>query len=138
MPSTTLMITGPQRAALHRQVIQNLSGIGDVNLLYEAGEFAEAATLARRYIEDLRLLEDLSWRPSEDRDAFDLTLPPGELWLVLHRLRDEAQAGLRGDEERRAMRQAAQVQDSYERTEAVCAELLGSLGNPDQGGESNG
>lgn len=134
MPSTTLTITGPQRAALHRQVTQNLSGIGDVNLLYEAGEYAEAAALARRYIEDLRLLEDLSWRPTVDRDAFDLTMSPGELWLVLQRLREEAQAGLRGDEERRAMRQAAQVQDSYEHTEAVCAELLGSLGDQGHGG----
>lgn len=56
MPSTTLTITGPQRAALHRQVIQNLSGIGDVYLLYEARSFADVAALGRNFAEDLRLL----------------------------------------------------------------------------------
>lgn len=127
MPSTTLTITGPQRAALHRQVIQNLSGIGDVNLLYEAGEFADAAALGKRYAEDLRLLEDLSWRPFEDRDAFDLTMAPGDLWQVLDRVREEARAGLRGDDERRAIGQTAQIQASYERTAEVCGELLDAL-----------
>jgi hypothetical protein len=121
LPSITLTITDLQRAALYRQVIQNLSGIGDINLLYEAGNYADAAALASRYVEDLRLLEDLSWPPSEDCDAFHLTMAPPELWLVLHRMRDVAQKGLRGDEEQRASRQATRIQGNYESTAKVPA-----------------
>ena len=56
----------PAAGALHRQVIQNLSGIGDVNLPTWPGTSPRPHALARRYIEDLRFLEDLSWRPAED------------------------------------------------------------------------
>ena len=94
MPESTLRINSTQRGPIYAQLIQNLSGIGDVNLLYERQQFADAATLGRRFAKDLRLLGDLSWFPSEDRDSFDLTAPPDDLWLVLHRLRDEAQGGL--------------------------------------------
>ncbi len=108
-------------------MIQNLSGIGDINLLYEAGNYADAAALASRYVEDLRLLEDLSWPPLEDCDAFHLTMAPPELWLALHRLRDEAEEGLRGDKEQRASGQAIRIQGNYERTAEVCGQLLDAL-----------
>jgi hypothetical protein len=132
LPSTTLTITGPQRAALHRQVIQNLSGIGDVYLLYEAQSFADAAALGRNFAQDLRLLDDLSWAPALDRDAFEIRMPHGDLWLALNRLRDEAEGGLRGQEERRAARESTAIESAYGRTAEVCGDLLDDLKPPEE------
>lgn len=83
--TTTLTITADQRAPIHRQAIQRLSGIGDVNLAIERGDYASAERLADEYAEDLALLADLGWAPGDSRDSFELTMRAGELMQTLQR-----------------------------------------------------
>jgi hypothetical protein len=44
-------------------VLNDLSGIGDVVLLIGRGEYGTAREHGRRFVEDLRLLDDLGWEP---------------------------------------------------------------------------
>ena len=95
MPSTTtLTITVNQRAPIHRQAIQHLSGIGDVYVAYACGEYTAAERFADEYAQSLALLADLGWTPDHSRDSFELTMPAGELMETLRRLRGDAEAGL--------------------------------------------
>lgn len=127
MNTTTLTITADQRAPIHRQAIQRLSGIGDVNLAIERGDYASAERLADEYAEDLALLADLGWAPGDSRDSFELTMRAGELMQTLQRLRGDAEAGLGEPEARRAAEEAAKVRAAYERTAEVCSELIATL-----------
>jgi hypothetical protein len=130
MPSTTtLTITADQRAPIHRQAIQHLSGIGDVYGAYARGEYAVAVRFADEYVEDLLLLllSDLGWAPDDSRESFELTMPADELTLVLRRLQGEAEDGLSEAEEWCAAEETEQVRSAYRRTREVCAELLSVL-----------
>jgi hypothetical protein len=55
-------------------------------LCVQRREFAEAKTTGREFAEDLRLLEDLGWSETIDRDTVALTVPPDELTRTLARL----------------------------------------------------
>jgi hypothetical protein len=127
LPRTTLTITGPQRAAIYRQVIQNLSGIGDVYGEYVAGNIAVAESLADDFVDDLRLLEDIGWSPEDPRESFELTVAADELVSMLRRLCEEVKDGLDDPDQGRAEEEAAKVRADYERTGEVCAELIGAL-----------
>ena len=127
MNTENLIITVDQRRAIHRQVIQHLSGIGDVYQGYANGGIADAERFGGEYAEDLRLLEDLGWAPDDDRDSFELTMPGEKLLAVLARLHGEAEEGMGGPEEGRAAEEAEEVRVNYERTAEVCAELLASV-----------
>ena len=52
--------------------------------------FADAKKMGREFAEDLRLLEDLGWAETIDRDTVSLTQPPEELTSALARLHAEA------------------------------------------------
>ena len=86
MPVT---ITRVQRDAIYELVITRLTAIGDVWLSIERREFADAKKLGREFAEDLRLLEDLGWAETIDRDIVSLTQPPEELTSALARLHTE-------------------------------------------------
>lgn len=128
MPSNTLTIDADQRATLHRQVVQHLSGIGDVYVAYAQGEFADAERLGEGFAEDLQMLDGLGWAPVDPRDSFELRMPAEELTQTLTRLRSEVEGGLDQPEERRARTEAEEVADHYRRTKSVCTELLAALG----------
>ena len=91
MPVT---ISAKQRDALYTQVLDHLSGIGDLWLAIDAGDFRQADALGHAFVDDLRLLlDDLGWPDRTDLPAdgrVELTMPPGDLRRVLGRLRDEA------------------------------------------------
>jgi hypothetical protein len=87
MPVT---ITRVQRDAIYELVIARLTGVGDVWLSIERREFADAKKMGREFAEDLRLLEDLGWAETIDRDTVSLTQPPEELTSALARLHTEA------------------------------------------------
>jgi hypothetical protein len=87
-------ITADQREALYVQVLDHLSGIADLWLAIDAGEYAKADRLGHEFADDLRLLlDDLGW-PEQGRHSaegcVELTMPPGELRRVIVRLREEA------------------------------------------------
>jgi hypothetical protein len=128
MPSTTITIGREQRQTLHRLVTQHMSGIGDVYLMIEAGDFATAERYGLEYGEDLRMLDDLGWDPDDARDSYPLTLPSDELIEALKRLRQDAEGGLNPPED--AQRSRAEYDERLEyfkRACDLCTELIDGL-----------
>jgi hypothetical protein len=87
-------ITADQREALYVQVLDHLSGIADLGLAIDAGEYEKADRLGHEFADDLRLLlDDLGW-PERDgvppEGCVELTMAPGDLRRAIGRLRDEA------------------------------------------------
>lgn len=74
------------RAVLRRQLLSELSGIGDIYLAVEAGDWATARTLRRRYEDCMRLLDDLGWREDDPAEEFAITMDPVALMRVLAQL----------------------------------------------------
>ncbi|MEV4423068.1 hypothetical protein AB0L40_24280 [Patulibacter sp. NPDC049589] len=87
MPVT---ITREQRDAIYEAVMNHLSGIGDVGLLVDNGDATSAQRLARTFVEDLRLLEDLGWAAQADAETVTLTMASGELTRAFTRLHHDA------------------------------------------------
>lgn len=127
MPSTTITISREQRDPLHRLVTQHISGIGDVDMKLSAGDFIAAERLGLEYSEDIRMLDDLGWNPEDERQSFDLTLPPHDLMEALKRLRHDAEDGLSEKEEQRAREESDEVKAYFENARDVCGELIDTL-----------
>lgn len=86
----TLSLTRTQRDALHRTALDELADASGVPNLIRAGE-AERARFFGLYFSALfRLLDDLGWSEQDEREAFELTLPPDQLERVAERLLDYA------------------------------------------------
>lgn len=118
-------ITAEQRGALYDQILDRLSGIGDIWLAVCAENYDAADRLAQTYADDLRLvLDDLGWGEGQ-ADTIELTTPPDILRRVLTRLRDMA-VGLDAGQQK----ERAEVQESEERNRQVveaCREVLADL-----------
>jgi hypothetical protein len=89
-----LTITRAQRDAIYEMVLTHLAGIGDVWICVDRREFATAKRLGRAFAEDLRLLEDLGWAETTDRETVALTVPRDELTHTLARLHEDAAGSL--------------------------------------------
>jgi hypothetical protein len=87
-------ISRAQRDAIYELVVTHLTGIGDVWMSVDRREFATAKCLGRAFAEDLRLLEDLGWADTIDRETVALTVPPDELTRTLARLHKDAAVSL--------------------------------------------
>jgi hypothetical protein len=125
----SLTITREQRDAIYEVVLNHLTGIGDVWLAVERGDFEEASELGRDFGENLRLLADLGWEEAIDREQFTLTMPCAELARAVVRLHERANGSLGSyvsrpkEDEELAERDVAAA--------AALAELLGKLaGSP--------
>jgi hypothetical protein len=91
VPATTITIDRDQREGLYELVRNHLGSVEDFFVALERSEdFATAERLALEFGEDFRLLEDIGWRPTEERNAFELTMPPHDLTELLRRLQGEA------------------------------------------------
>jgi hypothetical protein len=72
----TPTISSAQRDALYDQILDKLSGIGDVWLAVSAQDYVAADRLGRAYSDDLRLvLDDLGWDDGPPLAAIELTTP---------------------------------------------------------------
>jgi hypothetical protein len=89
-----LTISRVQRDAIYEMVVNHLTAIGDVWICVGRREYADAKRLGREFAEDLRLLEDLGWAETIDRETVSLTQPPEELTSTLARLHRDASASL--------------------------------------------
>jgi hypothetical protein len=128
MPESTVTISPAQREAFYQLVLDHLSGVGDLLLALERGDFAAAERLGIEFGEDLRLMEDLGWE-DELREA-DLTMAPEELAEVLKRLKADAEKGLVGSsEEREAKAVDEAARERYEYARVTCEGLLDLLAN---------
>jgi hypothetical protein len=114
MPVT---ISAEQRDAIYTQILDHLSGLGDLFLVVKSGDYRKAESLGQSFVDDLRLLDDLGWPDAWNQRAdgsVELTLDPDELGRVLGRLRQEA-TGLfadtfpRSDDDHAILRQTALV-----------------------------
>ncbi len=118
-------ITAAQRDALYDQILDRLSGLGDVWLAVCAENYEAAERLGREYSDDLRLVtDDLGWGEGPER-AIELSTPPDVLRRALSRLRDAAVSHDASQEELRA-----EVRASAERNRLVveaCRQVLTDL-----------
>jgi len=78
------------RDVLRRQVIAELTGIGDIYLALVSDQWGTALTLRRRYEDCMRLLDDLGWRETDPGEEFAITMDPVPLMRVLARLHERA------------------------------------------------
>lgn len=92
-------ISGEERDALYDQILSHLSGVDDLRMAFENGDFDQAARLGIEFGDELRLLEDLGWGQHPAGSTIRLTMEPGQLHRVFTRLRSDAE-GLKRDEER--------------------------------------
>jgi hypothetical protein len=87
----SLTITAAERDALYEQIYVRLSGIDDVWLAVEAGDFEAASRLGREYSDDLRLvLDDLGWGTGSG-EGLQLTAPPDVIRRVFTRMQERAE-----------------------------------------------
>ena len=91
MPETTITIDRRQRDGLYELIRNHLGSVGDLwDALERDKDFAKAARLGLEFSEDFELLEDIGWGDDEQRERFELTMPPHDLMEVLRRLHAEA------------------------------------------------
>jgi len=83
----TPTITPEQRDALYDQILDRLSGIGDIEMAIESENYAAAERIGREYSDDLRLLLDDLGFGDGTREPVELSTPPEVLRRVLPRLR---------------------------------------------------
>jgi len=86
----TPTVTAQQRDALVDQILDRLSGIGDIELAIRSRNYEAAERIGREYSDDLRLLDDLGLGDGHG-EPVDLTAPPEVLCRALPRLRELAE-----------------------------------------------
>lgn len=86
----TPTITAAQRDALYDQILDRLSGIGDIEVAIAAENYEHAERIGREYCDDLRLLLDDLGIGDGSGEPVELKTPPEVLRRVLSRLRDRA------------------------------------------------
>jgi hypothetical protein len=85
-----ISISAEQRDALYDQLLDRLTGIGDIEIAVQAGKFEDAGRLGQEFSDDLQLLvNDLGFGEG-DGEPIELTSPPEVLRRALPRLRDLA------------------------------------------------
>jgi len=120
----TITITAKQRDAVHDQLLDRLSGIGDIELAIESKDYETAQYLGKEYADDLRLLDDLGYGAGGG-EAVDLTAPPDVLRRALPRLRDVAErhtASLGAE-----LTEVKKIKDRNQVVSEVCASVLADL-----------
>jgi hypothetical protein len=123
---TDLTITAEQRDALYDQILDRLSGIGDVWLAASTEDYETADRLGREYCDELRLvLDDLGWGGGSAEDAIGLTAPPDVLRRVFGRLRDGA-AGERAHKAA-AWAESRELEERNRLVSEACQAVLGEL-----------
>jgi DNA-binding PadR family transcriptional regulator len=95
------------------------------------------AELYERLGDDLRLMEDIGWPPDADREAVELTMPPGKLGETLKRLRrDACCAPFSMRHEREPEESVDERCRRFRRAVEVCEELLYRLDSSAQDEEN--
>jgi hypothetical protein len=121
----TPTFTPEQRDALHDQILDRLSGIGDIELAIRAGRCDVAARLGQEYSDELRLLgTDLGFGEGDGQPVWVKT-DPEVLRRALPRLREAAE-GLAASQEA----EWAAVREMKDRSRLVaeaCTSVLDEL-----------
>jgi hypothetical protein len=87
MPESTITIERDQRDGLYELVRNHLASIEDFWVALErTRDFVTTERLGLEFGEDFLLLQDLGWGEHDERESFELTMPPHDLMEVLRRL----------------------------------------------------
>jgi hypothetical protein len=122
----SVRITAAERDALYEQISVRLSGIDEVWMAVEAGDFARADRVGREFSDDLRLvLDDLGWGAGSGQ-PLELITPADVLRRVCRRMQDRAEAQRETEEEERVRGQEREEQT--QRVLETCRRVLGELG----------
>jgi hypothetical protein len=120
-----ITISAEQRDALYDQIVDRLSGLGDVWLSVCAKNFDAAKRLGLEYSDELRLVcEDLGWGEGRG-EAVELSTPPDVLRRALSRLQDAAANHHASQEEERAELREAERRDLL--VVEACRQVLSDL-----------
>jgi hypothetical protein len=124
----SIAITAAQRDALYDQLLDRLSGIGDIEVAIEAENYDDAERIGREYSDDLRLLLDDLGIGEGDGEPVELTTPPEVLRRILPRLRERATSYTTGLE--REMSEVFELRDRNSLVAEACEAVLGALDSP--------
>jgi hypothetical protein len=123
-------VTLEERDALHGQVLNHLSGIGDLWSAVQDEDFETAERLGREFADELRLIEDLGWDCAPAAEVIELTMPPDELHRMFTRLHSDIEDP-QGDEERDGAETEDEVREFRSRAKRVtevCERMLNIVG----------
>ena len=120
-------ISAEQRDALYDQILDRLTGIGDIEVSIRSGRFEAAERLGREYCDDLRLLVDDLGFGESDGEPVAPTAPAEVLRRTLTRLRDLALGHAASQEAEFA--ELRQIRDRSRLIAEACASVLDELGD---------
>jgi hypothetical protein len=121
----SVTITAAQRDALYDQILDRLSGIGDIEVAIQAENYDDAERLGREYSDDLRLLLDDLGVGNGIGESVELTAPPEVLRRVLLRLQELARKHTAGLEP--AWAEVHEVKERNRLVSETCEAVLASL-----------
>jgi hypothetical protein len=123
----TPFFTPEQRDALYDQILDRLSGIGDIELAVRAGRYDSASRLCEEYSDELRLLRnDLGFGESSGQRIW-VTTAPEVLQRVLPRLRKAAEGFTASQEPEWAA--VREMRDRSRLVAEACTNVLDELGD---------
>lgn len=111
---------------LREQILTDLSGIDDLWMACQAGDFERAERLAAEFSDELRLMQDLGWDSAPPEKDIKLTMPVEDLLRLFTRLRLAVEE-MRADEEHEeaeAESAARAFQERTRRISEVCERVL--------------
>ncbi|MEZ5078130.1 MAG: hypothetical protein R2725_11890 [Solirubrobacterales bacterium] len=121
----TIRISAAHRDALYEDILDRLSGIGDVWRAVQDEDYERATNLGWEFSDGLRLLlEDLGWGDGPGR-SIELSAPPDVLRRIFGRLQ-EAAAGQR-DAEESEWRDAREREERNRLVAEACETVLAGL-----------
>ena len=122
----SVRLEAAERDALYEQIFVRLSGIDEVWMAAEAGDYARADQVAREFSDYLRLiLDDLGWGEGSG-EPLELATPPDVLRRVCTQMQSRAEAQREMEEAERAECRARE--ERTQRLLETCRRVLRELG----------
>lgn len=120
------IVTPEQRDALYDQILDQLSGIGDIEIAIQAEKFENAERLSLEFSDYLQLLLNIGFGES-DGEPVELTLAPEVVRRAFVRLRDLA-AGFAASQESELV-EMRQIADRSRLLTEACTSVFDELGD---------
>lgn len=113
------------RDVLYERILVRLSGISDVEIAIENGDFKTASRLSLEFSDYLRLLhDDLGWG-DRSKGVIELRSPTDVLRRSFNLLKERAEIEDRLEEEERV--EARQLHEQHQLVQGACDEVLAGL-----------
>jgi hypothetical protein len=124
-----ITIDRSQRAGLYELIRNHLYGVEDFWIAFSRSrDYVTAERLGIEFAEDFRLLADIGWAADDERESFELTMPPQDLMEALRRLSGEAAHVLtESGTEREAAVEDERTNERFRAGRDACEALLASL-----------